>query len=134
MADIVYGGPGIDDGMGGASLPKAIFPKDRNVPIEQVAAELVVAVEFSRGYGTSEITLSGPFLTAHVQFTDAMPVGGGYDSGSVYLETYDEVEVIGIDRANNKVQIRYNIVSVSRTAEVRARRQLPPEAYSVDGL
>jgi len=133
MADIVYGGPGIDDGMGGKSLPIQQFPKDRNVAIEQVAAERVVEVSLTRGYGTIELTLTGPFLTAHVQFTDTMPSGAGYDSGSAYLETYDEVEVIGINRDENKVQLWYNIVSISRTAEVRARRQLPPEAYSVDG-
>ena len=134
MPSINYGGPGNDDGMGGASLPKQLFPKDRNVAVEQVAAELVVEVSLTRGYGTTEVTLSGPFLTAGIQFTDAMPSGGGYDSGSVYIETYDEVEIIGIDRANNKVQLWYNIVSTSRTAEIRARRQIEPEAYSVDGV
>lgn len=133
MPTIRHGGPGLDDGMGDASLPKQLFPKDRNVAVEQTAAELVASVSLSRGYGTTEVTLTGPFLTAHVQFTDAMPVGAGYDSGSAYIETYDEVEVIGVDRANNKVQLWYNIVSTSRTAEIRARRQIQPEAFSVDG-
>lgn len=132
MSEITRGGPGTDDGMGGASLPKQVFPKDRNVAVEQVAAELVAELTLSRGYGTVEVTMTGPFLTAHVQFTDAMPAGGGYTPGG-YIEAYDEVEVIGIDRDSNKVQVWYNIVSTQRTAKIRARRQLPPEAFSVDG-
>ncbi len=133
MGTIVYGGTGESDGLGGKSLPKQLFPKDRNVAVEQVAGELVVALTISRGYGTIDVTLSGPFLTAHVQFTDAMPAGGGYQTEYGYIETYDEVEVIGIDHATNKVTLWYNMVSASRTAEIRARRPLPPDAFSVDG-
>jgi len=132
MPAIIYGGPGKDDGLGGASLPKQLFPKDRNIAVEQVAAELVASLTVNRGYGTTEVTMAGPFLTATVEFTDSMPAGGGYTPGE-YIESYDEVEVIGIDRVAHKVRIWYNIVSVSRAVQIRCRRQLPPEAFSVTG-